>query len=216
MALDRRRDSPGEMRRALRDLLPKVFPGDAPEPAATKVRTECGGHSPPRPCPPAVDPDRGLHRGSGHFPWRTILSFYYVGESGGPFTYLAFGGGRRGDLNADGSNANDPIYVPRDALDSDEIAFTGLSNTPGADNSSAVQAERVDEQRAAFERFIDRTGCLRRWRGRILERNGCREPWSHTTILSVRQAIPIGGHALEVGPIGSDRRRGHRMGPGSL
>jgi hypothetical protein len=130
-------------------------------------------------------------------PWRTILSFYYVGESGGPFTYLAFGGGRRGDLNADGSNANDPIYVPRDALDSDEIAFTGLSNTPGADNSSAAQAERVDEQRAAFERFIDRTGCLRRWRGRILERNGCREPWSHTTILSVRQAIPIGGHALE-------------------
>ena len=38
-------------------------------------------------------------------PWRrarTELSFYYVGESGRPFTYIASGTLRRGDLNADG------------------------------------------------------------------------------------------------------------------
>jgi hypothetical protein len=129
--------------------------------------------------------------------WATEFSFYYVGESGGPFTYRAWGIGRRGDLNADGSNANDPIYVPRDAFDPDEITLSGRSDAPGADNSPAAQAERVGVQQAAFERFIQGTECLREQRGRLLERNGCREPWSHTTIASVRQAIPFAGQALE-------------------
>ena len=129
--------------------------------------------------------------------WSTDFSFYYVGESGSPFTYLASGVGRRGDLNADGSNANDPIYVPRDAFDPSEITFSGRSDQADADNSLPAQAQRLVRQQAAFERFIERTPCLSRQRGRILERNSCREPWSHTTIASVRQTIPIGGRALE-------------------
>jgi hypothetical protein len=87
--------------------------------------------------------------------------------------------------------------VPRDAFDSDEIAFSGRSESPDADSSTEAQAERVRRQQAAFDRFIEDTPCLRRQRGRILERNSCREPWSHTTILSMRQAIPVGGHAFE-------------------
>ncbi len=129
--------------------------------------------------------------------WSTDFSFYYIGESGSPFTYLAGGVGRRGDLNADGSNANDPIYVPRDAFDPEEIVFSGRSDVPGADNSPAAQAERVMAQQAAFERLIEQTPCLRLQRGQILERNSCREPWSHTTSASVRQAIPMGNGALE-------------------
>lgn len=129
--------------------------------------------------------------------WSTDFSFFYVGESGSPFTYLSGGAGRRGDLNADGSNINDPIYVPQDAFDPEEITFSGRSETPGADNSPDAQAERVASQQAAFEAFIERTPCLRRHRGQILERNTCREPWSHTTIASVRQRIPVGDHALE-------------------
>jgi hypothetical protein len=129
--------------------------------------------------------------------WATVFSFSYVGESGAPFTYLAWGARRRGDLNADGSNLNDPIYVPRDAVDTNEIAFSGRSDSPGADNSDAAQAERIVEQQSAFDRFIDSTPCLRSQRGRILGRNSCREPWSHTTILSVRQAVPIAGRAFE-------------------
>jgi hypothetical protein len=145
-------------------------------------------------------PHRIVLAGTYEAPWKrwaTVFSFYYIGESGGPFTYLAWGAGRRGDLNADGSNGNDPIYVPRDAFDSDEIAFSGRSESPDADSSTEAQAERVRRQQAAFERFIEDTPCLRRQRGRILERNSCREPWSHTTILSMRQAIPVGGHAFE-------------------
>jgi hypothetical protein len=129
--------------------------------------------------------------------WRSELSFYYVGESGRPFTYLAFGTLGRGDLNADGSNANDPIYVPRNALDTLEIRFSGFSESTGADNSPTAQAARERAQRSSFENFIANTPCLRRQRGRILSRNTCREPWSNTTIASVRQAIPVAGRAVE-------------------
>jgi hypothetical protein len=133
--------------------------------------------------------------------WResTDVSFYYVAESGVPFTYLAYGVSRRGDLNADGSNANDPIYVPLDALNGGEISFSGRSDAPGADNSSAAQDQRIADQRAALNQFIQRSDCLRRQRGVILERNSCREPASHTTTAAVRHSFQIGRHELEAG-----------------
>lgn len=130
--------------------------------------------------------------------WSTEMSFSYVGESGSPFTYVAGGTGKRGDLNADGSSTNDPIYVPRDATIAAEISFSGRSDAPNADNSLAAQAQRIQNQRVAFEQFIGRTPCLRRQRGQILARNSCREPSSHTTIAAVRQAIPVGRHRPEI------------------
>lgn len=145
-------------------------------------------------------PHRVVVAGTYTAPWRraaTALAFYYVGESGRPFTYVASGTLGRGDLNADGSNANDPIYVPRSAMDTTEIAFSGRSDSIAADNSPATQATRVLAQQDAFERRIERTACLSRQRGRILERNSCREPWSHTTIASLRQWIPVGRRTLE-------------------
>ena len=104
-------------------------------------------------------PHRVIVAGSLVAPWSrapTMLSFYYVGESGRPFTYIAYGTSRRGDLNADGSSTNDPIYVPRDAMDPTEMRFSGYSD-PGADNSPAAQAERERAQRTAFEEFVSRT-----------------------------------------------------------
>jgi hypothetical protein len=139
-------------------------------------------------------PHRVIAAGTFVAPWspaRSELSFYYVGESGRPFTYIAYGTPGRGDLNADGSNGNDPIYVPRNALDANENRFSGFSDSPGADNSPVAQAARERAERSAFENFIERSSCLRRQRGRIMERNSCREPWSNTTIASVRQAIPM-------------------------
>jgi hypothetical protein len=117
--------------------------------------------------------------------WRTELSFYYVGESGRPFTYRASGTQGRGDLNADGTNANDPVYVPLDVKDETEIRFDG-------------DAASVIEQQVTLEHLIQRTPCLRRQRGQILERNSCREPWSHTTAAAVRQTIPIRRRSIEV------------------
>jgi carboxypeptidase family protein len=117
--------------------------------------------------------------------WATALALYYVGESGTPFTYVDSAGfGQLGDLNADGTNANDPIYVPRVAADTSEIAFAGT-------------AAEVLRQQAAFERFVAGTACLRRQRGRIVARNSCRGPWVHTSNASVRQSLPaVGGHSV--------------------
>ena len=134
-------------------------------------------------------PHRVILAGSYRAPWErwlTELSFYYVGESGSPFTYIAAVGQGRGDLNADGSNANDPIYIPHSAYDTTEIRFSGASEL------------EVRSQQDAFERFIEGAPCLQRQRGQIMVRNSCREPWSHTTVAAVRQAIPTTGRALEV------------------
>ncbi|MFI5312344.1 MAG: TonB-dependent receptor plug domain-containing protein, partial [Gemmatimonadales bacterium] len=127
-------------------------------------------------------------------PWLsrpTDFSLYYVGESGSPVTYVARGIGRRGDLNADGATGNDPIYVPKSSYDTSEIRFSGVSDTPGADNSPAAQAARIAGQQAAFEAFVGGTGCLRRQRGLIMARNTCRAPWTNTSIATVRQALVV-------------------------
>ena len=134
-------------------------------------------------------------------PWRraaTSLALYYVGESGRPFTYVARGTLGKGDLNADGTNANDPIYVPRDAMDSTELLFSGVSAVVDADSSPVAQAGRVLAQRRAFGALVERTRCLREHRGRILERNACREPWSNTTVATLRQSVPIRERSVEV------------------
>jgi hypothetical protein len=133
-------------------------------------------------------------------PWRRAaidLSFYYVAESGVPFTYLAYGASRRGDLNADGSSSNDPVYVPIDASQESEIMFSGRSDAPAADNSAAAEVQRIADQRAALDRFINRSVCLRRQRGLIVERNSCREPPSQTTIAGARHTFRVGSHELE-------------------
>jgi hypothetical protein len=145
-------------------------------------------------------PHRVVLAGTWRAPWSrwpTELAVLYIGESGSPFTYRAGGAGGRGDLNADGA-LNDPIYVPRSAVDSGEIRFSGISSEPGADNSQAAQDARILAQGTALERFIARTPCLRTRRGSILQRNTCREPWTHTTVASLRQGIPLGGGVLEM------------------
>jgi hypothetical protein len=113
-------------------------------------------------------------------PWRrfeTALSFFYVGGSGFPYTYVAGGTAGRGDLNADGAVGNDPIYIPRTAFDTSEIRFAG-------------SAAEVASQQGAFDRFVDGATCLSEQRGRIMSRNSCRVPWMHLTNLAIRQTLP--------------------------
>lgn len=123
--------------------------------------------------------------------WSTSISLYYVGEAGIPFTYTDSTPAAprpKGDLNADGTNSNDAIYVPRNAMDPAEISFTGPADT-------------VLMQRETFEAFIARTPCLRHQRGRIMARNSCSSPWVHTANASLRQQLPTrwnSGHALSL------------------
>jgi hypothetical protein len=146
-------------------------------------------------------PHRVVVAATARAPWRrwtTAVSLYYVGEAGNPFTYHAWGAQRRGDLNADGSNTNDPIYVPRSALDTAEIRFTMLERRrllPGG--AVGIDTLTAARQAEAFEERIASTRCLAAQRGRILTRNSCREPWAHVTAASVRQSMPVAGRLLE-------------------
>jgi TonB-dependent receptor-like protein/carboxypeptidase family protein len=116
--------------------------------------------------------------------WKTDISLYYVGESGTPFTFGDSTPMLMGDLNADGTSANDPIYVPRNANDPSEVVFAG--------SDAATQA-------AAFEKFIRDTPCLRRQRGTIVARNSCRSPWVNTSNASIRQSLQAArGHDVSL------------------
>ncbi len=71
-------------------------------------------------------------------------------RSGTPYAFTA-----SGDPNADGTTRNDLMYVPRDAAD------ISLSNP------ATYQA---------LDKFIKSQDCLGRQRGRIMQRNSCRNP----------------------------------------
>lgn len=116
--------------------------------------------------------------------WKTDISLYYIGESGTPFTFGDSTPQGKGDLNADGTSANDPIYVPWNANDPAEIVFAGSDSTT---------------QAAAFERFIGDIPCLHRQRGKIVARNSCRGQWVNTSNASLRQSLEtMRGHDVSL------------------
>ena len=131
-------------------------------------------------------------------PWRnypTDISLTYIGQSGQPYTYIAGGASGRGDLNADGTNTNDPIYIPTGVGDANMI-FRDI--TDDDDNVLFSAAQQAD----AFDEFIGGETCLSQQRGQIMERNSCRNPWQSFLDLSIRQSLPaVGGRrlSLEVG-----------------
>jgi hypothetical protein len=132
-------------------------------------------------------PQRVVFSATYTFPWpswSTDVSLVYIGEAGLPYTYFANGNPLTGDLNADGTNQNDAIYIPKSTSDTLEIRFSPT-------------AVPVATQQAAFDKFLRDTPCVNVQRGRIMERNSCRSPWRNTTNLSVRQSLPVRhGHAL--------------------
>ncbi len=118
-------------------------------------------------------------------PWSlpTDISFTYIGQSGTPYTLRTGGSSGRGDLNLDGTNTNDPIYIPTGAADP---------------NSPYVFLSATNE--AAFQEYISGESCLSSQQGRIMERNSCRNPWQNQLDVALRQRIPVlrGDAALEI------------------
>ncbi|HEU4720341.1 MAG TPA: TonB-dependent receptor [Gemmatimonadaceae bacterium] len=128
-------------------------------------------------------PHRIVATGTYRFPTLTDVSFIYTGNSGAPIDFV-YGttGGTTGDANADGQTQNDLMYVPRSATDPTEILFTGYSGTAAQQAAAAAQAQ-------AFETFISNTPCLNSQRGRIMERNSCRNPWINQVDVSLAQSL---------------------------
>jgi len=131
-------------------------------------------------------------------PWKrfaTDISLTYVGQSGQPYTYIGAGAGNRGDLNADGTNTNDPIYIPTGPTDPN-LQFRDITGTGGVVVVSAA------DQATAFDQFISEESCLDRQRGQIMWRNSCTNPWQSFLDMSIRQSLPtVGGRpvTLEIG-----------------
>jgi hypothetical protein len=122
-------------------------------------------------------PHRFLAYGTYTAPWKiTDLTVYYEGTAGVPFVYVS-----NDDLNGDLVAGNDPIYVPNNALDINEIRIGTGSGATFAQNAVAAQA---------FENFIEEQPCLDKQRGSIMERNSCRTPFQHRLDVSLRQSIP--------------------------
>jgi hypothetical protein len=110
-------------------------------------------------------------------PSRVWLSLLYAGASGTPYTHII-----EGDANADGIGSapvfNDIVYVPRDSLD---IALTNPADW------------------ASLNSFIEAEPCLREQRGRILERNSCRNPWVGILSARLTKGFPTrAGQSLEL------------------
>ncbi len=72
-----------------------------------------------------------------------------------------------GDMNGDGTSANDLIYVPKDQSEMNFLALTA---------SGAAPAATIQEQKDAFEAYINQDPYLKTRRGKYAERNGLLQP----------------------------------------
>jgi hypothetical protein len=121
-------------------------------------------------------PHRIVASGTYGFKWGTDVSAIYTGEAGMTYEYTY-----NADENADGAS-NDPVYIPKDVRDLNEIKFTGYNVAASAANVAAMQD--------AFDSFIKGFKCMNDQRGQIMTRNSCRYPWVNEIDVSIRQALP--------------------------
>jgi hypothetical protein len=129
--------------------------------------------------------------GTVNLPYDASFTLVYLGSSGTPFSYIV-----NGDANGDGvgnlsgafdRQANDAVYVPRDAGDISVVRDSAGTLVPDPAGY------------ARLESFIQKEPCLRNARGNILARNACRNPWQ--SVLNARLAKRVGlpaGQALEL------------------
>lgn len=95
----------------------------------------------------------------------STISLFYEGANQGSYSFVV-----NGDLNGDGNNSTDLMYIPRDAS---EMSFEDFSATVNGQNVIFT----VQQQKEAFEEFINNSPYLSKNRGKIAERYGARTPW---------------------------------------
>jgi hypothetical protein len=113
----------------------------------------------------------------------TDFSLVYVGQSGRPFSVRY-----NGDINFDNSTGNDAFYVP---VDASQVRFS----------QDTVRGEVLEPAKSweNLNNFIESVECLRENRGKVVERNACREPWSNRFDLRVAQNVsPFGRQSVQL------------------
>ncbi len=100
----------------------------------------------------------------------TTLTLVYDGSTAGTFSFI-----NNGDVNNDGQNNVDLLYVPNNA---NELVFLPITGA----NPYSAQAQ-ID----AFNQFIENTPYLNKRKGSYAQRNAATLPFFHSLNLSVRQ-----------------------------
>ena len=92
------------------------------------------------------------------------------------------------DINGDGQ-ANDRVYVPTAAqvTDTSFLRFVGATD------------EDREAQQTLLENLIRSNECLSEQRGRVVDRNSCRNPWQHIVDARLSKQFQVrGGQTLEL------------------
>ncbi|HEV2750019.1 MAG TPA: carboxypeptidase regulatory-like domain-containing protein, partial [Gemmatimonadales bacterium] len=120
-------------------------------------------------------PNKITASGTINLPYGFDFSLVYIGYSGMPFSYVV-----SNDANADGISGNDMIYVPRNRSD------ITLADTTTANWNK-------------LNSFISGEDCLNNNRGRLLQRNSCRNPWQDYLNARIVKAFQtINGQSVEL------------------
>ena len=121
----------------------------------------------------------------------TTISLFYNGASGSRYSYTY-----AGDLNGDGQNSNDLIFVPRNQSD---ILLRDVTTGTGA---TAVVTYSKDDQWRDLNAFIGQDPYLSKHRGEYTQRNGAVTPFVSRLDLKVLQefSLNLGNtrHAFQV------------------
>ncbi len=107
----------------------------------------------------------------------TTFSLFYEGRGGQPITYIV---GQNSDLNRDGNQGNDLVYVPTNVYDESQIKLT---------TSGSSDTRTLDQIKDQLNAFIENDPYLRSRRGQVVERFAGRMPWTHQIDLRVAQDI---------------------------
>ncbi|HVE86712.1 MAG TPA: hypothetical protein VND93_27830, partial [Myxococcales bacterium] len=112
--------------------------------------------------------------GTATLPYGFTAGLIYNGQSGLPYTWTV-----SGDVNADGINGNDLVFVPADA--------------------SQITLQDPTQYQALSD-FVDSQECLRKARGQFVQRGACRNPWQSFLNLRVGWKSPeiVKGQRAEV------------------
>ena len=105
--------------------------------------------------------------------YRSSVGVFYEGRRGKPYTWTYLN-----DLNGDGVNGNDLMYIPN-APGSGEVVFRGSSST-----QTAAQAE------AAFWAVVNGSPELTNARGGLVGRNNSFAPWVNNFDVRFSQELP--------------------------
>lgn len=101
----------------------------------------------------------------------TTVSVFYQIQTGPRYSYVF-----NGDLNGDGLNANDLLYVPADANDMIFIFPGGGSEGTGTGTRPTGDNRNLAQMRSQWNAFVAQDPYLNRNRGRFTERSGASLP----------------------------------------